>query len=44
MNDEKKNNDKDTDLNEKAFNIVKEATKEKSDSEDKKGKKQKSDE
>ena len=32
MNDKKKNKEKETDLNKMAFNIVEEATKEKSDS------------
>ena len=43
MNDKKKNKEKETDLNKMAFNIVEEATKEKSDSKSKKNDQEKSD-
>ena len=42
MNDKKKNKERETDLNKMAFNIVKEATKEKSDSKHKKEERKKS--
>ena len=43
MNDKKKNKEKETDLNKMAFNIVEEATKEKSDSKPQKPDKEKTD-